>query len=139
MNRTATKHHARSAPLVCDYMTPMAHTIGIDQSLATAQRLMLDYQIRHLPVLDDGHLVGMLSDRDLRLATPSEGELPVGEFMHDEAYAVSGQHALAAVARHLQKHKLGSAVVTEKDRVIGILTVVDICRALADVIEAQTH
>jgi CBS domain-containing protein len=118
-------------------MTPMPHTIGVDQPVATAQRLMHDHQTRHLPVLDDGHLVGMVSERDLRLARPGEETLPVSEVMHDEAYAVSGRQPLAQVARHLAKHKLGSAVVTENDRVIGIVTVVDVARALADLLDAD--
>ena len=54
-------------PLIRDYMTESPHSIGANQTLATAHEMMRAHQIRHLPVLRAGKLVGIVSQRDLYL------------------------------------------------------------------------
>jgi CBS domain-containing protein len=52
-------------------MTPTPLTISPATSVHEAYRLMQDQHIGHLPVCEDGHLVGLVSERDLRLVLPS--------------------------------------------------------------------
>ena len=126
----------RTKPLACDYMTPSPHTIGVDQTVARARQLMVELGARHLPVLDDGHLVGLVSERDLRLvADAAQGKVTVEEVMSNDVYAVDGADYLSDVALHMARHRLGSAVVTSHGRVIGIVTSTDLSRALADVLQ----
>ncbi len=128
----------RTQPLVCDYMTPSPHTIGIDQSVARARQMMVELETRHLPVLDDGHLVGMVSERDLRLvANREQAAVKVDEVMSNDVYAVDGAKYLSEVALHMANHRLGSAVVTSHERVIGIITTTDLSKALADLLQAR--
>ena len=54
------------------YMTRHPHTIRIDEKLDTARKLMTSLGVRHLPVLEAGKLVGVVSDRDLKSASTSE-------------------------------------------------------------------
>ena len=61
---------------VYSYMTPSPLTIGRDQTLATAHDLMRKHDIRHLPVLDGGVLVGIVTDRDLHLVESLAGTDP---------------------------------------------------------------
>lgn len=132
------KSAIRKQPLVCDYMTPMPHTIGIEQTAAKANEMMVHLKARHLPVLDDGHLVGVISERDLRLVrSQDQADVKVDELMSDEVYAVEANRKLAEVAKYMAHHRLGSAVVTAEDRVIGILTSTDVSRALADVLATK--
>lgn len=132
------KSAVRKQPLVCDYMTPMPHTIGIEQTAAKANEMMVHLKARHLPVLDDGHLVGVISERDLRLVrSQDQADVKVDELMSDEVYAVEANRKLAEVAKYMAHHRLGSAVVTAEDRVIGILTSTDVSRALADVLATK--
>lgn len=122
--------------LVRQYMTPSPHTIGADQTLEHAAAVMREFHIRHLPVLRGGHLVGMLSERDVALVETLAGvdahREPTEEAMSQDCYAVSPEDPLAEVAGHLARHKLGSAVVTDQGKVVGVLTTVDVCRAFAD-------
>jgi CBS domain-containing protein len=122
----------RRVPLVCDYMTTMPHTIGADQPLRAARDMMSQHGIRHLPVLNDGRLVGLISQRDTRLADTTESDLAVAQFMSDDVYAVEGTTSLADAARYCATRKCGSVVVTSHERVVGIVTMVDMCDALAD-------
>jgi len=116
------------------FMTRAPYTIGFQQTLAAAHRLMSDHGIRHLPVLESGKLVGMVSQRDLHLIETLRGvnpeEVEVNEAMTPTAYTVSPRSSLCKVASEMAEHKYGSAVVLEKDRVVGVFTTVDALRAL---------
>jgi acetoin utilization protein AcuB len=116
------------------FMTRAPFTIGFHQTLAAAHRLMGEHGIRHLPVLESGKLVGMVSQRDLHLIETLRGvdpaEVEVNEAMSPVPYTVSPRSSLSRVASEMAAHKYGSAVVLEKDRVVGVFTTVDALRAL---------
>ena len=97
--------------------------------------MMRRYGVRHLPVLNGGKLVGVLSQRDLHfIETLSDVDLdtvPVSDAMSPATYTVGPHSSLRGVAAEMADKRYGSAIVVEKDRVIGILTTVDGMRALA--------
>jgi acetoin utilization protein AcuB len=116
-------------------MTVSPVVIGIGDTLADAHRLMRERGIRHLPVLDAGRLVGVVSQRDLYLAESLAGVDPstdtVREAMSGEPYAVPPKAPLEEVAATMAERKLGSAIVVDRNAVIGVFTTVDALRALA--------
>lgn len=120
-------------PRVGQFMTPMPHTIDHDQPLARAHELMRTYHIRHLPVLKDGKLLGLVSLRDLHLIETlrdvSRDEVPVEDAMAEEPYTVSPDEPLSEVATILADHRIGSAVVVDGGEVKGIFTTVDALHA----------
>ncbi|HYO73326.1 MAG TPA: CBS domain-containing protein [Archangium sp.] len=120
--------------VVDDFMTRIVHTIGTQSPLTEAHRIMNEHAIRHLPVLEGGKLVGMVSMRDLHLIETLKGvepkEVAVEEAMAQEAYTVPPGTPLLEVARTMAMHKYGSAVVAQEGRVEGIFTTVDAMRAL---------
>ncbi len=117
-------------------MTPGPHTIGAEQTLATAARVFREHHIRHLPVLEGGRLVGMLTERDLQLVERIRGvdpnELTVDEAMTPDPYAIAPDTSLEWVALEMAEHKYGSTVVVDRGKVVGVLTTVDALRALQD-------
>jgi acetoin utilization protein AcuB len=119
-----------------DVMTRAPHTIGDDQTVASAKHEMLERGIRHLPVLRGGHCVGMISDRDVKLAYATDGssagDTPVREVCSADVYTVRGAESVNDVAAHLAASGIGSAVIVDdREKVIGIFTVTDACRVLA--------
>lgn len=122
------------------FMTRSVHTIGTKAPLTEAHRLMNDHGIRHLPVLEGGRLVGMLSQRDLHLIETLKDVVPkeviVEEAMSQDAYTVAPESSLAEVAREMAKHKYGSAVILRGSEVLGIFTTTDALRALDTVLSA---
>jgi acetoin utilization protein AcuB len=120
--------------VIDDFMTRTVHTIGTQSPLAEAHRLMNEHAIRHLPVLEGGKLVGVVSMRDLHLIETLKGvdpkEVAVEEAMAQEAYTVPPGTALLEVARTMAMHKYGSAVVTRDGTVEGIFTTIDALKAL---------
>lgn len=125
---------------VREYMTASPVTIGSKQSMASASELMKKHAIRHLPVLRGGQLVGVVSDRDVKIVESFPDVDPktvsVDEAVGQEAYGVAPTDDLALIARHMHDHKYGSAVVMEGKTVVGIFTTVDALQALADLLEA---
>ncbi|HJZ85744.1 MAG TPA: CBS domain-containing protein [Polyangia bacterium] len=120
------------------FMTPMPHSIGPDQTLTAAHEMMRNHDIRHLPVLQAGRLVGILSQRDLHLVETLEdvdpNDVTVEEAMTLDPYTVGPRAHLRTVATAMAEHKHGSAVVMRDGRVVGIFTTVDALRALASLI-----
>ena len=120
---------------VAEAMTLAPYTVGRDQPLSVAEAMLHDHRIRHLPVLEGGRLVGVLSDRDLALVDGLRdvvpGTLTVDDAMTGEVYVVGPDSPLSEVASLMAERALGSAVVQEDGRVVGVFTTVDALRALA--------
>lgn len=123
---------------ISDLMTPSPHTIGSKQTVGHAAEVMREHGIRHLPVLEGGKLLGVVSDRDVKIiesfADVDAAAVPIAEAVPQEAYAVEPSTSVAEVAAHMAEHKYGSAVVMDGRKVVGIFTTVDACRALAEAI-----
>ena len=121
-----------------DVMTPQPVTIGRGQTLETAHELMRAHECRHLPVLEHGELVGVVTQRDLyfleTLAGVDLAEDHVDDAMTTDAYAVAPDAPLDEVTMHMATHKYGCAVVIERGRVIGIFTTTDALGVLAGLV-----
>jgi acetoin utilization protein AcuB len=123
---------------VRDYMTTAPHAIGLEQTLAQAEKRMRELSVRHLPVLHGGRLRGIISARDIALVRALDvdpREVRVEEALTGEPYTVSEQTPLHRVARAMAAHKYDCAVAIEHGKVKGILTVTDALRALASALE----
>jgi acetoin utilization protein AcuB len=134
VQRPASSRH-RTRLRVEEVMTAQPLTIGRDQTLAVAHSMMRDYGIRHLPVLEHGELVGIVSERDIYLLETLAGvDIAldrVDDAMTTDTYAVSPEAAIGEVAAIMAQHRYGCAVVMERDRVIGIFTTTDALRIVA--------
>jgi acetoin utilization protein AcuB len=125
------------------FMTPSPHTIGQFQTLEVADALMHRHHIRHLPVLQGGKLVGVLSQRDLYFVE-SFDELDVSEVLVDEAmspevYAVGPSTPVEEVSREMARRKIGCAVVAEHGVVVGVFTTHDALVALTSLLQPEKY
>ena len=131
----------KSIPQIKKYMTTEVQTIGDEQPMSVAHHMMREQHIRHLPVLHDGKLIGVVSDRDLRLIETLQDVDPtkvaVSEAMTTDTYVVGPDAALDEVVARMAANKYGSAVVTDHGHVVGIFTTVDACSALADLLSTR--
>jgi acetoin utilization protein AcuB len=119
-------------------MTKQPHTIGDDQNLAVARERMHHFDVRHLPVLHGGHLVGVVSSRDIAMVEALPGiditRVTVNQAMAEEPWTVTADTSLAHVAATMAERKLGTAIVVDgegSDQVVGVFTTTDALRALA--------
>ena len=117
-------------------------TVTPDTSLAAAQRLMRAQRIRHLPVVSGDRLVGIVTDRDIREATPSpattlsRGEIayqmdttPVKTCMTREVLSIAPDTDMVHATRLLLERRFGCLPVVEARTLIGVVTELDCLRA----------
>jgi acetoin utilization protein AcuB len=134
---------------VRELMTGAPITVSPDTSVLDARRLMLKERIRHLLVTDDRRLVGIITDRDIRLNLPSQAtslsmwevnyllaKLTVGQVMTKGVIIIGPDQDARAAAQLMLEHKVGALPVLDGEVLIGILTETDILRAFARVPEA---
>jgi acetoin utilization protein AcuB len=128
-------------PTIQKFMSTQPHSIGQEQTMAMAHVVMREHRIRHLPVLTGGKLAGVLSDRDLSLLETLSDVDPkkvlVEEAMTANAYAVEPDTALDEVVATMAEHKYGCAIVMQNNKLVGIFTTVDACRAFAEMLHGR--
>jgi acetoin utilization protein AcuB len=115
-------------------MTPSPLTVGRESSLAAARQIMRKHLVRHLPVLHGGRIEGVVSERDLLFLESVPGVNPtvvrVEEAMVQDVFTVSPETPVGEAIETMIDRKLGSAIVCEGERVLGVFTTVDALRAL---------
>lgn len=127
-------------PQVIAFMTPFPHSIDVDAPLEDAHKLMREHHFRHLPVTSGGAIAGVLTDRDMKLilgpdfGSPNERDLKVRDAYVEQPCVVGASTPVAMVARTMAEKHIGAALVTKHDKLVGIFTVTDACRALAQVL-----
>jgi len=125
----------KSIPQIQKFMTTQPHSIGYDISIKEAMNMMREHQIRHLPVENGGRLVGILTDRDIKLAASFKDaeNLISEEIMTPEPYTVSPNTPIDEVAKRMAEHKYGCAIVQQENgKVVGIFTITDALRVLLE-------
>ncbi len=122
--------------LVREIMYGPVVTVAPDDTLANAYRTMNEHDIRHLPVVEDGRLVGIVSDRDLRLATsalhpaPLSPEARVADVMMRGPHTVAPDAPVEEAALEMRDYRIGCLPVVGDGEVLGIVTVTDLLDAL---------
>lgn len=131
--------------LVGRRMTKDPKTVSPDDTLARAADIMRESRANHLPVVEGGTLVGILSDTDLRNASlaggplsyvsePAVRERRVREVMKTEVWSVTPEDSLEDALLILCRKKFGALPVLSGDRLVGIITKVDLLNAVIDVL-----
>lgn len=109
-------------------MTRMPHTIEASEPLEKAHELMREYQIRHLPVLRDGDLVGIVTLGDLHLLETLKDvdlKVEVADAMTEKPLTVAPDDHLDQVAALMADKRVSSVVVVENGEIQGIFTNID--------------
>jgi acetoin utilization protein AcuB len=139
--------------LVRSKMTPDVITASPDTSLADALKLTRGNRIRHLPVTENGRLVGLVTDRDLRLAMPpvyasdtdhqdlrhTLATRTVGEFMVRTIITIKPDAPIEDAARQMYEHRIGCLPVLDHGELVGIITETDVLRAFVELFGADAN
>jgi acetoin utilization protein AcuB len=133
-----------------DLMTYNPVTVAADASVAEAVEILRELDIRHLPVVQGGVLVGILSDRDLRqideqllssMNAPGAASLrrttAVARIMSSDVIAVHPDTEVTEVIGILIETKIGAVPVIERAsrELVGIVSYIDVLRAVQDMVE----
>jgi acetoin utilization protein AcuB len=135
-----------------DVMTPNPITVTPEAPLAEVWDLMREAGIRHVPVLQAGALIGMVSDRDLvsldvaRMLTTDGGDAlrralatPVVTVMSSDVLFVEMEDTLDDVIELMLEHKVGAIPVVRPDTrdVMGIVSYIDVLRGIQDLVAEE--
>jgi acetoin utilization protein AcuB len=133
--------------LVRDWMTKDPLTVAPDTPVLEAINLLKHRGFRRLPVVKDGKLIGLVTDKDLKDAMPSKAttlsvwelnyllsKLTVQEVMAKPVVTVGAEEPLEKAALLMEEKKIGGLPVMEGERLVGIITVTDVLRAFIEVL-----
>lgn len=132
--------------LVEDSMTQEVVTLEPETTAAEALALCRERRIRHLPVVEGGRLLGLVSDRDLRSAAPvlgdpnrteALGRIRAGEVMSRDVVTVSPKDPIENAAREMYERRIGCLPVVDGSGLVGIVTSSDVMRALVRLVGAH--
>jgi acetoin utilization protein AcuB len=130
-------------PLIESIMTPSPLAVEKEVSVQQAQRLMMEHKIRHLPVVEQERAIGILSDRDIALALlvnhgmETANTLKVGDICTLEAFSVKVSDSLDDVAFTMAEKQIGSALVIDGEKLVGIFTATDACEYLGHCLRSK--
>jgi acetoin utilization protein AcuB len=131
--------------LVRDWMSPNPHVVPPATPVLEAMQLLRDGGYRRLPVVRDGKLVGIVTDRDLKEATPSKAttlsvyelnyllsKLTIKDVMRAPVVTIGPDDPIEEAALAMESHRVSGLPVVERGAVVGILTITDLLRAFVD-------
>ncbi|WP_034339059.1 CBS domain-containing protein [Deinococcus misasensis] len=137
--------------LVRDWMTPNPTVISPDTPVLEALKLLGAHHFRRLPIVKDGALIGMVTDKDLKDAMPSKAttlsvwelnyllsKLTVDEVMASPVVTAFDHEFMEDAALRLQEHKIGGMPVLDKEgNLVGMITITDVLRAFTQIMGLQ--
>ena len=130
--------------LVGNWMTKDVISVDVNDSMQDAARLIRKHKIKRLPVMENGKLVGIVTDRDLKRASASDvttleihellfliSEIKISDIMTKDPITIPLDYTIDEAAQILLEHKLsGAPVVDGEGQVAGVITQTDIFRVL---------
>jgi acetoin utilization protein AcuB len=118
---------------VTERMSSKPTSVSPRDTLAAAKALMDAEGFHRLPVLEAGRLVGILSERDLRMHWGYLDSTRVDAAMKTDPMFVSPETGIEDAARIMLRHTIGALPVVDKGKLVGIITTTDILKAFLDV------
>lgn len=129
--------HEVSHLIVEEIMTRSLITVTPETTVAEARELTRQHRIRHLPVLHDGTLTGIISDRDLREAGATcggEASQSIGRFIKTAVITTHPLEQIGEAAYLMAENKIGCLPVVQNNHLIGIVTETDLLRQLVSLL-----
>lgn len=121
--------------LISEIMSHTPITVNSEQNLKFALERMQEHNIRHLPVLKGGKILGLLSERDIRFLESYEkvdaSDLIIEDAFTEGAFNVSPHARVVEVCAEMVEKKLSSALVVDKGELLGIFTWIDALKLIS--------
>lgn len=131
----------KKVPQIQRYMTTTPVTIGRKESLQMAKNLMVELNIRHLPVVEGESILGVISERDIDFIQGLRGvdleRETVQDAMTAHPYIVSAETDLDEVCDVMASQKIGSVLVEDNKKLIGIFTWIDALNAMTNLMQTR--
>ncbi|MDC1174519.1 CBS domain-containing protein [Bacteriovoracaceae bacterium] len=117
-----------------EYSTPCSITASKSSTIDEVSALMKDNGVRHVPVVEDGTVLGIISERDIT-NIPKETNILASDLMSTSVYSVESHTLLKDVVFEMSSKKIGSAIIIDQsDKSFSIFTSVDALNALNEIL-----
>lgn len=132
----------KKIPAIKSVMTAFPYWINVDDSVEVAKKMMSEHDISHLPVKEQGRIVGVVAIHDIDKMNSSEAQIDtanatVNDICVFDPYVVDLEEPLDNVLVHMANFHIGSALVLKNQRLAGVFTMHDACRCFADTLRYQ--
>jgi acetoin utilization protein AcuB len=124
---------------IVNLMTANPIVINADDTLANAKAVMDDGRFRRLPVVEDGKLVGIVTERDVREHAGYFRSTRVNAAMRAPVISLTPYATVEDAARLMLKHKIGGLPIVDEGKLVGIVTTSDLLKAFLVVVQAASH
>ena len=117
------------ARTVREIMTPNPKTASPDTPISEVAQMMKDEDVGSIPVVEDGRLVGIVTDRDLTIQALAERrphDAPVRDFMTARPETATPDTTIHSAAQIMQDHQIRRLPICEGDRLVGIVSLGDL-------------
>ena len=117
------------ARTVREIMTPNPKTANPDTPISEVAQMMKDEDVGSIPVVEDGRLVGIVTDRDLTIQALAERrphDAPVRDFMTARPETATPDTTIHSAAQIMQDHQIRRLPICEGDRLVGIVSLGDL-------------
>jgi acetoin utilization protein AcuB len=133
----------KAMPKVMKFMSKDPVTVNAHLTLAQAEKMMHEHRIRHLPVLEGGKLIGIVSDRDLKMVLGFKdvdpNKVTVEEACTYDPITVSPEANLDEVVGMMAEKRIGSVLVVDNNKLVGIYTWVDGLKTMHEILNQRFH
>ena len=122
--------------LIAHWMTRSPLTVLPHEKLARAMALMESGHCRRLPVMENGKMIGILTERDIRSHLGYLDSTQVDAAMTADPVSITPQTSVEDAARLMLEHKIGGLPIMESGELVGIISTTDILRAFLSIVQA---
>ena len=132
----------KKIPTLKAAMTPFPYSVQLDTTLTTVKKLMQDHNIHHIPVMNSGEIVGVITGRDVEarektVNSENEQSLEVLHVHVAKPYIVDINEPFENVLLTMADKHIGSTVVTKHGKLVGVFTYIDACRYFGEYLKAK--
>lgn len=135
------KKRPKKMPIVGAVMTSFPYFVEAIETAANMERMMDEHNIRHLPVQENGKVVGIVSERDLHhrvkrsLTQEEKSKVLARDIMVSNPYVAAFRAPLNEVVFEMAKRRIGSVIVQRQGKLAGILSAIDVCRIFGEYLD----
>ncbi len=133
----------KKIPTLKAAMTPFPYSVQLETTLTAVRNLMQTHNIHHIPVMNSGKIVGVVTARDVEARQKmmdSDDNEPSLEVLHvpmSKAYIVDINEPLENILLTMASKRIGATVVTKHGKLVGVFTYIDACRYFSEYIKAK--
>jgi CBS domain-containing protein len=127
----------KKIPRIEELMIPFQHTIHASKTVKQAKAYMYEHDIGHLPVVEDGELIGVVTGQDIKLveAVTDSADFDekhcVGELCLSEPYVIPNTARADTILSEMAERAFDCALIMKNDKLVGLFAATDACRSFS--------